>query len=43
MLLLAVVGLVIGLWIGRGRGLRLLGEAEFRTRWRNVLGVSRWF
>jgi hypothetical protein len=42
-LLLAVAGLVIGLWIGRSRGLRLLGEAEFRTRWRNVLGISRWF
>jgi hypothetical protein len=42
-LLIAVVGLVIGLWIGRSRGLRLLGEAEFRTRWRNALGISRWF
>lgn len=42
-LLLAVVGLVIGLWIGRRRGLQQLGAAEFATRWRNVLGISRWF
>ena len=42
-LLLAVVGLVIGVWLGRSRGLQHLGEAEFRTRWRNALGVSRWF
>jgi hypothetical protein len=42
-MLLVGLGLVVGLWFGRIRGLRLLGEAEFRTRWRNVLGISRWF
>ena len=42
-LLLVVVGLVVGVWIGRRRGLRQLGEAEFRTRWRNVRGIGRWF
>ena len=42
-LLFLLIGLVVGLWIGRRRGIRLLGEAEFRTRWRNVQGISRWF
>jgi hypothetical protein len=42
-LLLVVVGLLVGVWIGRRRGLRQLGEAEFRTRWRNVRGIGRWF
>jgi hypothetical protein len=40
-----IIGLIIflvGLYFGRIRGLRHLGEAEFRTRWRNVRGVSRW-
>jgi hypothetical protein len=38
-----VLGLLGGVWLGRRRGLQALGESEFRTRWRNVLGVSRWF
>jgi uncharacterized membrane protein len=45
LLLLIVVGvlaLIVGLIVGRSRGLRQLGEVEFRTRLRNVRGVSRW-
>jgi hypothetical protein len=42
MLILLAIGLVVGISLGRRRGLRLLGEAEFRTRWTNVLNVSRW-
>jgi hypothetical protein len=44
-LLLIVVGvlaLIVGLIMGRSRGLRQLGEADFQTRLRNVRGVSRW-
>jgi hypothetical protein len=41
-LIVGVIALVVGLYFGRVRGLRHLGEAEFRTRWRNVRGVSRW-
>jgi hypothetical protein len=40
-----IIGLILflaGLYFGRIRGLRHLGEAEFQTRWRNVRGVSRW-
>jgi hypothetical protein len=45
LLLLTVVGvlaLIVGLIVGRNRGLRQLGEAEFRTRLINVRKVSRW-
>lgn len=45
LLLLIVVGviaLIVGLILGRSRGFRQLGEAEFRTRLRNARGVSRW-
>jgi len=45
LLLLIAVGVlapIVGLIAGRSRGLRQLGEAEFRTRLRNVRGVSRW-
>ena len=45
LLLLIVVGviaLIVGLIAGRSRGLRQLGEADFRTRLRSVRGVSRW-
>jgi hypothetical protein len=41
-LIVGVIALVVGLYFGRVRGLRHLGEAEFRTRWTNVRGVSRW-
>lgn len=41
-LVVGVIALLVGLFFGRARGLRHLGEAEFRTRWRNVRGVSRW-
>jgi len=36
-------GLLVGLWFGRRRGLLHLGEAEFGTRWGNVLKIHRWF
>jgi hypothetical protein len=39
----ALVGLAVGLWWGRMRGLRQLGESDFRTRSANVRGISRWF
>jgi hypothetical protein len=42
MLLLIAIGVLVGLYFGRSRGLRLLGESEFRTRWGNVLRISRW-
>jgi len=41
-LIIGLIPLVIGMYIGRVRGLRHLGEAEFQTRWKNVRGVSRW-
>jgi ABC-type Mn2+/Zn2+ transport system permease subunit len=41
-LLIVAIGVVVGLYFGRMRGLRQLGEAEYRTRWRNVRGVSLW-
>jgi hypothetical protein len=42
MLLILLIGLVIGLFIGRIRGLRHLGEYEFRNRWINIRTISRW-
>jgi|RhiMetdeSRZDD1v2_1073273.scaffolds.fasta_scaffold838382_2 hypothetical protein len=39
----ALVGLAVGLWWGRMRGLRQLGESDFRTRSANVRGIARWF
>jgi hypothetical protein len=42
-LVIGVVALVAGLFFGRRRGLRQLGEAEYRTRFRNVRGVSRFW
>ncbi|HEV8278901.1 MAG TPA: hypothetical protein VGQ26_24840 [Streptosporangiaceae bacterium] len=39
----ASVGLAVGLWWGRVRGLRQLGESDFRTRSANVRGIARWF
>ena len=42
-LIVAVIALVGGLILGRIRGLRQLGQAEYRTRFRNVRGISRWF
>jgi hypothetical protein len=41
--LVALIGLAVGLWWGRMRGLRQLGESDFRIRSTNVRGVSRWF
>ena len=37
-LIVGAIAPVVGLYFGRVRGLRHLGEAEFRTRWRNVRG-----
>ncbi|MGZ3356310.1 MAG: hypothetical protein ACXVBO_15835 [Isosphaeraceae bacterium] len=42
-LIVAVIALAGGLIWGRRRGLRKLGESEYRTRFRNVRGISRWF
>jgi hypothetical protein len=41
-LLVVAIGVVVGLYFGRMRGLSQLGAAEYLTRWRNVRGVSRW-
>ena len=41
-LIVAVIALLVGLFFGRMRGLRQLGESEFRTRLRNVRIISRW-
>lgn len=41
-IVVGVIALIVGLIVGRNRGLRQLGEVEFRTRLRNVRGVSRW-
>jgi hypothetical protein len=41
-LLVVAIGVVVGMYFGRMRGLRQLGEADYRGRWRNVRGVSRW-
>ena len=37
-----LIGLAVGLWWGRMRGLRQLGESDFRIRSTNVRGISRW-
>src|SRR5262249_1888730 len=39
--LVFALGGLTGLYFGRQRGLRHLGEAEYRTRWGNVRRVSR--
>lgn len=41
-LLILMAGLVVGLYIGRIRGLRHLGEYEFRNRWSYIRTISRW-
>lgn len=43
LVIVAVIALPVGLYFGRIRGLRHLGEFEFRTRLRNVRIISRWF
>ena len=40
--IVAVLVLLGGLYFGRMRGLRQLGESDFRTRMRNVRGINRW-
>jgi hypothetical protein len=42
-LIVAVIAVLVGLYFGRLRGLRHLGESDFRTRLRNIRGISRWF
>jgi hypothetical protein len=42
-LLVAAGGLVAGLFPGRLRTLRHLGEAEYRTRLTNIRRVNRFF
>jgi hypothetical protein len=41
--LIATVGLFIGLFIGVVRGLRHLGDAEFTTRLGNIRKLGHWF
>jgi hypothetical protein len=43
MLLILLIGLLVGLYFGRIRGLRHLGEYEFGNRWTNIRTISRWF
>lgn len=43
--MIGVGGVIFGLmsWhFGRKRGLQHLGQAELRTRWRNVRRISKW-
>lgn len=43
--LIGIGGVAFGLWAwhhARRRGLQHLGQAEFRTRWTNVRGISKW-
>lgn len=42
-LIVAVIALAGGLMWGRRRGLRQLGESDYRTRLRSIRGISRWF
>jgi hypothetical protein len=42
-LLVALAGLAVGLFWGRIRGLRHLGEHDFQTRLDFVRGIRRWF
>jgi len=42
LLIVVVIALLAGLYFGRIRGLRQLGESDFRTRLRNVRIISRW-
>jgi hypothetical protein len=41
-LIVAVIAVLVGLYSGRIRGLRQLGESDFRVRLRNAGGISRW-
>lgn len=41
-LVLGAIVFALGLHFGRRRGLRHLGEVEFRNRWANVRAHSRW-
>ena len=40
--IVAVIAVLAGLYFGRIRGLRQLGESDFRVRLRNAGGISRW-
>lgn len=40
-LIVGVLALLAGLYFGRDRGLRHLGEADFQTRRRAIRGISR--
>ena len=40
-LIVAVIAVLVGLHFGRIRGLRQLGESDFRVRLRNAGGISR--
>ena len=43
MLIILVIGLLVGLYFGRIRGLRHLGEYEFGNRLNYIRTISRWF
>jgi hypothetical protein len=40
--IVAVIAVRAGLYFGPIRGLRQLGESDFRVRLRNAGGISRW-
>ena len=40
-LIVVAIAVVVGLYFGRMRGLRHLGESEFRTRLTNIRRISR--
>jgi hypothetical protein len=42
-ILILVIGLLVGLYFGRVRGLRHLGEYEFGNRLGYIRTISRWF
>lgn len=42
-IIVGIISLVIGLYFGRIRGLRQLGESDFRTRLANIRIIRRWF
>jgi hypothetical protein len=42
LLIVGVIALLVGLYFGRIRGLRQLGESDFRTRLGNIRIINRW-
>ncbi len=43
-LVIALIGFAVSLFFGQRRGLRLLGDAEYKTRFNNIKAqVTKWF